>query len=91
MQYALSNSRQNLNCLIDDPSVMNTAYAASNQSSSSDSGLAQSNDTVQISDHDLDFVQQTTQLDMSFLRYLSNTFPMPCQDELPYFDTDFTT
>ena len=82
----------NLNGLIlDDSSIMNTAYAASNQSSSSDSGLAQSNDTIQISDHDLDFVQQTTQLDMSFLRYPFNTFFTPSQHDLPFFDTEFTT
>jgi hypothetical protein len=90
--------------LIDDPSVMNTAYNTSNRLSSSDSGLSQSNDAVQISDADLDFVQQTTQLDMSFLRYsasgafnmalqsspISNGFFTPSQHDLPFFDADLT-
>ncbi len=57
---------------LDDSSLMNTVYAASNLSSCGDSGPVQSNDTVQISDHDLDFVQQTTQMNMSFLRYPFN-------------------
>lgn len=97
---------ENVNGLtLDDSSIMNTLYAASNQPSASYSGPAQSNDTVQISDHDLDFVQQTTQLDMSFLRYpFNNTFNMPLQTspvgstsftpsqhDLPFFASDLTT
>ena len=89
----------NLNgLLLDDPTMVNSAYSASSQPSASDSGVPQPNDAIQISDADLDFVQQTTQLDMSFLRYamplqsspISNSFFASSQHDLPFFDDDFT-
>lgn len=80
-----------------DCSMTNATYPVSGQSSTSDPSLSQSNDSVQISDADLDFVQETTQLDMSFLRYpMNDTLMMPLQcsptsnDYLTFFDDDFT-
>jgi len=89
---------------LEDSPVMNSGYATSSQSSSSDSLVGPSNGTIQISDTDLDFVQQATQLDMSFLRHpldhslesqlhsspISNDFFAPSQADLPFFDTMFT-
>jgi hypothetical protein len=61
-------------------SATNTAPAASCQQSVSDSGMLQHNDAVQMSDADLDYVQQLTQLDMSFLRDSTNSsFSLPMQ------------
>ena len=95
----------NLNgLLLEDSPTANNAHVTSSHSSSSETTSSQPNDTVQISDADLDFVQQTTQLDMSFLRYpisdafnvppqsspIHNGFFAPTQHEPPFFDNDFT-
>jgi hypothetical protein len=55
---------------LDNPQDSNIACVPFSQSSSSGLDIAQLDETgeIQISDTDLDFVQQTTQLDMSFLR-----------------------
>jgi hypothetical protein len=89
---------------LEDSSVMNPAYATSSQSSSSESLVGQSNTAIQILDTDLDFVQQATQVDMSFLRYpvdqtfnsqaqsspISNDFFASSQSDIPFFGADFT-
>lgn len=88
--------------LLEPPAIVDTVYAASRRSQPADSG--QPNDTIQISDADLDYVQQTTQLDMSFLRYptsdaynialqsspIGNSFYPSSQHDLPFFDADLT-
>jgi hypothetical protein len=93
----------NMNGLLDESQMMTTIYTPSAQSSSSDAGIPQPNDTVQISDTDLDFVQRTTQLDMSFLRFptyeafnmplqtspTNQIFFTPSQQEIPFFDADY--
>jgi hypothetical protein len=53
---------------LEDSAITNPAYAVSRPSSSPDAGVSEPGDAVQISEADLDFVQQTTQLNMSFLR-----------------------
>jgi hypothetical protein len=62
-----------------------SAPSSSNQLSSSYSDhLILGNEAVQISDADFDFVQQSFQLDMSFLR--DSTLLEPAQPDLPFFD-----
>ena len=96
----------NTNGLILDESQMPaTMYTSVDQLSSSDPNIPNANDAIQISEVDLDFVQKTTQLDMSFLRdpaydpsslFLqssptSHNFLAPSQHDPPFFDIDFTT
>lgn len=91
--------------LLDKSQTMTNSYPISNQLSSRDPSILQSNDTIQISDTDFNFVQQRTQLDMSFLRMpLSDEFSMPPQSsptsqifftppeqDLVFFDADLAS
>ena len=88
--------------LVDESQTMATSYTHSSQLSSSDPGTLQSNNTRPISDADLDFVQHSTKLDMSFLRMplddeynmpprsspTSQIFFTPPEQELLFFDAD---
>lgn len=102
--WMFETSEMNVAGFYSERSTTTAAYATSSQANTSDAGFPPSNDSVRITDTDLDFVQQTTQLDMSFLRYsMEEPFTMPLQSsptaadlfapsqtELPFFDADFT-
>lgn len=82
----------NLNGLqLEDSAITNPAYAVSRPSSSPDAGIAEPGDAVQISEADLDFVQQITQLDMSFLRSPPNDTFDAALDSSLLGDTYFAT
>lgn len=88
--------------LFEDLNSLRPLSTTMNQTSCSQSDLHQANEIVQISDADLDFVQQNTRLDMSFLRDSGNDafgvpmqtspvdfgFVEPPQHALPFFDPD---
>jgi hypothetical protein len=85
--WMFSTWEANVNGLVveEDP-VSDNSYHRSSQSSSSDAGI-QPDDKVQITDVDLEFVQQITHLDMSFHRYTNpDATDIPLQS--PTFDLD---